>query len=98
MEHKLIPTTWRTKEGLAEVIRTHEQDGWSVAALGSAFGGERLVLLKDGQAYEHEVLSALWKTPEGMAKIIAEKEHSGWQTCAIGECFGSNLLILKRRK
>ena len=96
MQHMMIPATFRTKDGLAEAIRSHEKDGWSVAALGPALGCLRLVFVKDGQAYEHEIIGALWKTPQMMTELITEREPEGWGVCAIGQCFGGSLLILKR--
>ena len=98
MQHMMIPATFRTKDGLSEAIRSHEQDGWSVAAMGPALAGLRLVFVKDGHSYEHEVIGALWKTPEQIAELIAEREPDGWGVCAIGQCFGSTLLILKRQR
>ena len=97
MKHKMVAGRLRTRDALTETIREHEADGWSVAALGTTFGGERMVLVDDGNRYQHDIVCASWKSPEKMAATIAKKESEGWQVCAIGECFGCNLLILKRK-
>lgn len=96
MKHKIIPATWKTKEALLDVIRSHERDKWSVAALGTIFGSDVLVLVNDGSSYAHEMISIFWKTKNKLKEILVEKEISGWRVCAIGECFGSSIMILKK--
>jgi len=97
MEHKIIAATWKSPDSLFEIIQSHESEQWSVAALGEVFGGDVLVLVKDGSSYEHELVKVLFKTREKIKSLIAEKEADRWQVCALGECFGSSILILKRQ-
>ena len=97
MEHKIILATWKTKEKLAEIIHSYEEEGWSVAALGEVFGGDLLVLVKDGNRYKHEIMPVFLKTKEKLKDILSEKETSDWQVCSIGECFGNVLMIFKKR-
>ncbi len=97
MEHKFISATWKTKDGLEEIIKTHQREGWSVAALGEVFGGQVLILTKDGNYYEHDIISTMWKTSKKLEEAVSRKGIEGWQVCAVGECFGSGLLISKKR-
>jgi len=94
----MVEQKLNSRKHLENSIRDHEENGWSVAAFGTTFGGKRLVLVDNGRQYEHEIISASWKSFEKMAQTISEKERDGWQVAAIGECFGSNLLILKREQ
>ena len=97
MEHKLIPASWRSSGGLKKVIQEHERDGWEVAALGEIFGGNVLVMFRDGESsYEHEVIQIFWKLRDSVSSMIREKQREGWQVAAIGDALGGSLLILKR--
>ena len=96
MEHKIISATWKSKEALSDIISAHEDEGWSVAALGDVFGSNLLIFIKDGRKYSHQIEATLFKTKEKLQKIIADKEKEGLQVCAIGECFGGSITILKR--
>ncbi len=96
MEHKLIPATWKSREGLEKVIRDGEADGWSVAALGEVMGGTLLVVIRDGKLYEHQIMSVMTKTGNKVGEILAEKNPEAWQVCALGECFGGVIMIMKR--
>ena len=98
MEHKIIPATWKSKETLLEKIKSHEKEQWSVAALGEIFGGDLLILVKNGKYYEHEMIPVMVKTRKKVEGIIAEKEAEGWQVCAIGECFDNAIMIVKKHR
>lgn len=97
MEHKIIPSTWKSKESLFEIIKEYEKEQWSVAANGEIFGGDVLILVKDGNAYEHEMIPIMFKTMEKLNEAIAEKIGEGWQVASIGECFGSAIMIVKKQ-
>ena len=96
MEHRLIPATWKSREGLEQIIRDGEAEGWSVTALGEVMGGTLLVAIRDGKNYEHQILSVMARTENKVGEILAEKNPDAWQVCAIGECFGSVIMIMKR--
>lgn len=96
MEHKIIPSTWKTKDALLKIIKEHEADGWSVAALGASFGGDILVMIRGTHRYEHEVIPVMLKTRDQVREIIEEHDAESWQVCAIGEHFGGVLMILKK--
>ncbi len=96
MEHKIIPATFKTKEGLLQVIQEHEADGWSVSALGASFGGDILVLTRGAHKYEHDLIPVMLKTRGQVQEIIDEHAADNWQVCAIGDHFGGVLMILKR--
>lgn len=98
MEHKFIQAMWKSKSGLTELVKSHENEGWSVVALGEVFGGDLLVMTKEDQSHEHEIISVLWKDRKKVEELVAEKAAEGWQVCAIGECFGSSIMILKRQR
>ena len=96
MEHKIIPSTWKSKEALLKLIKEYEADGWGVSALGEIFGGDILVLTKDDHRYEHEMVPVMFKTKEQLMGVVADVIGGGGQVCAIGECFGSNIMIIKK--
>jgi hypothetical protein len=97
MEHKLIPASWKSSGGLKKVIQENEKDGWGVAALGEIFGGNVLIMIRDGKSsYEHDVIQIFWKLRDSVTSLIREKQREGWQVAAIGDALGSSLLILKR--
>lgn len=98
MEHKIIQAAFKTMSGLMEVIELHEQDGWSVAAMGETLGGNLLILVKDGVYYVHQAVPIFWKTRRKLEAFIREKERENWQVCAMGECFGNLTAIMKRRR
>ena len=97
MEHKIIPATWKSKESLFGIIKEHEKQQWSVAANGEVFGGDILILVKDGNSYTHEMIPIMFKTKDKLNEVIAEKIGEGWQVASIGECFGSAVMIVKKQ-
>ncbi len=96
MEHKIIPSTWKTKDGMIRQIKEYEAEGWSVSGLGEVFGSIILVMIKGAHRYEHDVVPVMLKTRDVVKEIIEEREQDGWQVCAIGEHFGGVIMILKR--
>ncbi|MBN2054609.1 hypothetical protein JW905_06790 [bacterium] len=96
MLHKIIPATLKTQQALIDSIATHEKDRWHVVSMGEVFGGDVLVVVKDGRQYEHKVFPVIWKSRSELEAIIREYEKKDWVMCAIGECFGCNLMVLKR--
>jgi len=68
-----------------------------LAANGEVFGGDILILVKDGNSYTHEMIPIMFKTKDKLNEVIAEKIGEGWQVASIGECFGSAVMIVKKQ-
>lgn len=99
MEHKLVPASWKSSGSLKKAIEESESEGWAVAALGEVFGGNVLVMIRDGKTtWEHDVLQIFWKMKDSVATLIREKQRGGWQVAAIGNALGSSVLIMKRAR
>ncbi len=82
---------------MKKTIENREKENWNVVALGDISGGNMLILVDNGFAYEHEVIQIFWSLKGKISDIIAEKQEAGWVVATIGACLGSTILVMKRR-
>ena len=98
MEHKLVDKGWETVEDLQSLIKTEENNGWNVVAMGKILGADVLVMTKRDKLFEHEVFPVEVDSRDQLNMVLAEKIAQGCKICAIGECQGSPIIIVKKPK
>lgn len=97
MEHKMIDSGWKSLEELNKLIKKHEPDGWSVAAMGDIFDEDILVMVKfNDTPANHKVIPVDVNSMMELKMVIAEKIAEGYEICAIGECSGKPMIVVKK--